>query len=100
MHQFLQSKLPQLTQICQKHRVSKLYAFGSILTDRFNDESDIDLIAEIDEPDPLVNGELRWSLYDELYELFQRKVDMISEKNLKNPFFIQELNKTKLLIYG
>ena len=29
--------------LCEKHKVHSLYVFGSVLTDRFNDDSDIDL---------------------------------------------------------
>ncbi len=100
MHSYLETRLPELISICRKHKVSKLYAFGSVVNGNFTDQSDVDLIAEIDEPDPLQKGELWWSLYETLRQLLHREVDIISEKNLKNPYFIAELNETKQLIYG
>ena len=38
----------QIADLCRKYNVRKLFAFGSVLTDQFNDESDIDLIADFD----------------------------------------------------
>jgi hypothetical protein len=32
--------------------------------------------------------------------LFSRPVDLVTEKSLSNPFFIESLNQTKTLIYG
>ena len=37
-----------IKKLCVSHKVKRLYAFGSVLTDRFNSESDIDLIVDFD----------------------------------------------------
>jgi uncharacterized protein len=50
--------------------------------------------------DPLERGELWWNLHDSLRESVHREIDLVSEKSLKNPYFIQEVNKTKIIIYG
>jgi len=49
MNQFLIPYVPKLIEVCKAHKMSKLYAFGSVVTDRFNDQSDVDLIVEIDQ---------------------------------------------------
>lgn len=33
-----------ISKLCERHKVKSLYAFGSVLTEKFNNESDIDLI--------------------------------------------------------
>jgi predicted nucleotidyltransferase len=48
----------------------------------------------------LEQGELWWNLHDTLRELFNRDVDLVTERSLKNPFFIQEIEETKRLVYG
>jgi predicted nucleotidyltransferase len=35
-----------IRQLCETHNVKSLYAFGSVLTDRFNPESDINLLVD------------------------------------------------------
>ena len=55
--QIIQSRSHEFLSICQSHRVKTLYAFGSAITDRFHADSDIDLLIEMDEEDPLERGE-------------------------------------------
>jgi len=99
MQPVLLNNLGQLEQICRKHRVKRLYAFGSVCTDKFNDESDIDLIVAFEYRffDGYVDNFL--SLEEELSILFNRSVDIVAEETLQNPYFINVVNKTKTPIY-
>ena len=101
MNPFLKRYIPELIEICKAHKVSKLYAFGSVVTqDKFTDESDVDLAIEIDQTlEPLQQGEMWWQLFDKLPQLFNRKVDIVNTQNLRNKYFIQNLNRTKVTIY-
>lgn len=101
VHPFLAEKLPEITKMFKEHHVKSAYAFGSVVTDKFNEKSDVDFIINIEESlKPEERGEMMWNLWDKLEELFKRKVDMVSDKSLRNRYFIQELNKTKQLLYG
>ena len=56
-------KLNGFNALWQLHKVKYLYAFGSSVTDRFDyDKSDIDLLVEIDDADPVERGEKLISL--------------------------------------
>ena len=103
IHPFVADKLTGLQDIFLKHKVKKAYLFGSVVTDRFNDESDVDFLidsmTEEDEPDAAVRGEVLWDLYFALEDLFKRKVDMVTRDSLTNKYFIEELNRTSVLIY-
>jgi len=84
----------------QSHKIKNAYVFGSALGDEFNKNNDIDLLINFEENiEPLERGDLWWSLYENLQDLFHRKIDLITEASLKNKYFIQELNNTKKLIY-
>jgi predicted nucleotidyltransferase len=86
--------------LCQKHQVKYLYAFGSSVTDRFDPEkSDIDLLVEIDDNNPLERGEKLISLWDLLENFFHRKVDLLTESSVKNPYLRKSIDSTKVLIY-
>ena len=75
--------------------------FGSIITHRFNQESDIDILIELDENlPPLELGENYWNLNEELTQLLKRKIDLIIKRSLKNKYFMDEINKSNILIYG
>ena len=101
LHPLVQDKLPEVINLLRKHRISKAFVFGSAVTPRFDAKSDIDLLINFaDGIDPLEAGEHWWGLHDELRELFSREIDLVTERSLKNPYFIDELNNTKVLIYG
>lgn len=96
----IQQNSNEFSRLCQTHSVKVLYAFGSSVTDRFNEQtSDIDLLVEIDEPDPIERGEKLMSLWDKLEEFFGRKVDLLTESSLKNPVLRKNIERTKVLLY-
>ena len=43
----------QLAAFCRKHHLTKLALFGSVLTDRFGPDSDVDVLVEFD-PDHIL----------------------------------------------
>lgn len=101
IHQFLQEKLPEIKNILHKHHVTSAYAFGSVCTNDFNENSDVDLLITIDETiEPLERGELWWELYYSLKKYLNREVDLVNQTSLSNPYFIKELNQTRQHIYG
>lgn len=87
--------------LCRKHKVRKLYAFGSILTPRFNEESDVDILVDFNsEIDHNNYADNYFDFYHALKSLFGRDVDLVDESSVKNPYFKDELEETKYLIYG
>lgn len=93
-------KIPNLIKICKEHKVTKLYIFGSSLTENFNNQSDIDLLVEFDNTLlPEQRGELYWQLDEVLPILFSRKVDILTIGSLKNKYLIDNINKTKVTLY-
>lgn len=93
--------MEKLIALCQKYKVKSMYVFGSILTKNFNDESDVDLSVDmLPDPNPLVAGSNFLNLYLDLQDLFARKIDLVDEASIRNPYFRKELNDTKQLIYG
>lgn len=100
MH-LIEKNIKTLHALCKKYKVKNLYVFGSILTPRFNDESDVDLSVNFyPEEDPLISGENFINFYLDLQDLFGRNVDLVDESIIRNPYFKEELNETKKLIYG
>ena len=101
LHPSVQALLPQITLLLQKHKIKNAWIFGSALTSNFKQESDVDFIVNLqDGLDPITAGEHLWDLEYELKKLLNRKVDLLTERSLRNPYFISEVNTTKLAIYG
>jgi len=96
----LLQKMPELILFLEKYPIERLYAFGSVCTQKFDEQSDIDLIISLfEELDPLDYGDIYWELNEKLPIILGRKVDLLTEKMLKNSYFIKVVNQTKTLIY-
>jgi predicted nucleotidyltransferase len=86
-------------EMCKKHQVKELYIFGSAVSGNFTDESDLDILVEINETDHLTRGELLLSLWDALEQYSNRKVDLLTHNSLRNPYLKESINNTKRLLY-
>jgi len=101
MNSFILNKINQLRDICEKHHVSKLYLFGSALSKEFNATSDLDFAVLFQEKlSPLEHGDAFLGLMDDLQKLYNRKIDLISYRVIKNRVFKEELDKTKQVVYA
>jgi hypothetical protein len=93
-------KQKDFTILCKNHNVKYLYAFGSSVSERFDvNKSDIDLLVEIDSEDPIDRGEKLLSLWDLFEVFFMRKVDLLTDSSIRNPFLRKSIDSTKVLIY-
>jgi predicted nucleotidyltransferase len=98
---FLSEHLNLVQNLMRKHRIKKGYLFGSFAKGNLKIHSDLDVLVEVDETiDPVELGEHLWNLQIEMEALVGRKVDLLTTRSLRNPFFIQEINETRQLIYG
>lgn len=96
----IEQNIDTIKLLCGKYKVAKLFAFGSVLTNKFNNDSDIDLV--VDFKDVALNEyadnyfDLKFSLQDALH----RKIDLLEEKAIRNPFLKKSIDSSKQLIYG
>ncbi|MDE5786153.1 MAG: nucleotidyltransferase domain-containing protein [Duncaniella sp.] len=98
----IELNLQKIFDLCRKHRVRTLSVFGSILTEKFNSDSDVDMLVDFDPVDHETFDYVDnyFGLRDALEVLFSRKVDLVEEKGLRNRYLIANINRTKRLIYG
>lgn len=98
--QYIGANRPQFEIYCSQNHVAKIYGFGSAATDAFDPEkSDIDLLVDIDEPDPLKRGEYLMNFWEKMETFFKRKVDLLTPSSLKNPYLIRSIEQDKVLLY-
>lgn len=100
MHSILQNKVQELITLCERYNVRRMYVFGSVCTDNFSENSDIDFLISFSEISTDEYADNYFELHYKLEEIFQRPIDLITEGSLSNPFFIKALEETKQLIYA
>ena len=96
----LESHINDIKKLCSDHKVKELYAFGSVLTNQFNSESDIDFVVDFVPMDVSIYADNYFDLKFSLQKLFNRSIDLLEEKAIKNPYFRENLNQQRQLIYG
>lgn len=96
----LEIPLIALAALCQRYSVAQLYLFGSATTTHFDPiRSDVDVLVTLLPALPLAQGEALLSLWEELENLFGRRVDLLTPDSLRNPILIAEIERTKQLLY-
>lgn len=96
----IEDRYADFVDLCRAHQVDKIYAFGSSVTNHFNPEtSDIDVVVKVDIADPAERGEALLSLWDNLELFFNRKVDLLTDESIRNPYLKSSIDRTKKLIY-
>ena len=96
----IQRNIAQIVALCEKHKVESLYVFGSVLTDRFNDDSDIDFVVVFDKAKVEDYFDNYFDFKYALEELFGRSVDLVEDQTINNIYLRQNVDASKQLIYG
>ena len=96
----LRTFTPEIIKLCKSHKVKSLYAFGSVLTDEFNSESDIDLIVDFANVKVEDYADNYFDFKFSLQDIMKRPIDLLEERALRNPYFRKEVNQKKQLVYG
>lgn len=96
----LENYISDIERLCKSHKVSYLYVFGSILTDDFSSESDIDLIVDFSDMAVEDYADNYFDFKFSLQDVLKRPIDLLEEKAIKNPYFKQSVVQKQQLIYG
>ncbi len=96
----IENNIQKIISLCRKHKVNKLFVFGSILTNRFNDESDVDLVVSFNKSEVGDYFDNYFEFKYSLEDVLGREVDLLEEQTIKNPYLKKSVDTTKALIYG
>ncbi len=96
---YLDNYRDRLPPLCEKYHVERLYAFGSVLTDRFGPDSDVDLIVKFRDWMAVSLLDDFFDFKDSLENLFSRPVDLMAEQPIRNPVLRRSIENTKQLLY-
>lgn len=92
-------RMDRLHKICERYRVERLYLFGSAANGEMRPSGNVDFLVEFREDvyDHFHNPHLKMVM--EMDDLFGMEVGLVSYKAIKNPYFREEVDETKKLIY-
>lgn len=88
-----------LIDLCKRHKVKELFVFGSALTSKFNDSSDIDFLVQFENVDLLEYADNYFDLKEKLEKLLGREIDLLENQAIRNPIFRRVLDREKRIVY-
>ena len=90
----------QIFELCEAHKVRHLYAFGSVLTSNFGEDSDVDLIVDFNDIDVKDYADNYFDFKFSLQNILNRQIDLLELQAIKNPYIKQVVDQSKELVYG
>ena len=98
----IEEKQAALEHLCEQYRVRRLELFGSALTDdRFDGaDSDMDFLVEFLPLEPGQRADNYFGLLESLQDLFQRPVDIVVTRAIRNTYFLQAVDRERELLYA
>lgn len=97
----IQENLDVIRELCARHRVRRLFLFGSAATGEFDPAtSDLDFLVVFEPDQERGWGGVYFQMKADLEAMFARPVDLVEAHVPKNPYFIESINETKQLLYA
>jgi len=96
----IDKNIGMIQTLCSRHKVSRLFVFGSILTEKYNKTSDIDFVVDFQGVDLFDYADNYFELKTSLENLLKRQIDLLEDKAIKNPYLRQSIDSSKQMIYG
>jgi hypothetical protein len=101
MNAIIESKKKELVGLCLKYRVRRLEIFGSAVSEFFDpDKSDLDFVVQFHDLAPGEYADTYFGLLEGMEKLFQRRVDLIMDTAIDNPYFREKIEKTGVLLFA
>ena len=91
-----------LVSLCKRYHVKQLDLFGSALSKkRFDvEKSDLDFLVEFLPLKPGEHADTYFGLLEELQDLFQCHIDLVMTRAIKNPYFLEAINRDRKVLYA
>jgi uncharacterized protein len=102
MLRMIEDRMVVLISLCVRYRVLRLEVFGSAARDETFDTvaSDLDFLVEFQDLAEGQHADAYFGLLEELQDLFQRPVDLVMTRAIKNPYFLQAIEGDRKVLYA
>ncbi|MBP9152607.1 MAG: nucleotidyltransferase domain-containing protein [Flavobacteriales bacterium] len=93
----IENKLNGIRKLFRKFGAERAYVFGSAAKNQMTADSDVDFLFSFPKDmDYIKYADNYFALADALEKLLGRKVDLVAEKTLHNPYLIESINESKV----
>ncbi len=100
MARVVSDKLDAIAAVARTHGDARLSLFGSGLSDDFDrQQSDLDFLVEFRTKSPSDHANSYFGLMEDLQELLGVPIDLIEPGPISNPYFREEIERTRHAVY-
>ncbi|MGB7395515.1 MAG: nucleotidyltransferase domain-containing protein [Pricia sp.] len=92
--------IKELNELCKTYHVGELYAFGSVVTNDFGKDSDIDFLVRFENIELMDYLDNYIQFKESLKSLFNKKIDLVEQQAIENPVFQKNIDRSKRKLYG
>jgi uncharacterized protein len=98
----IEDKREQIEELCRRYGVRRLDLFGSaVAAGRFRPEaSDLDFLVTFESPDANDYARRFFGFLHALEDLFERRIDLVVDSAITNPYFRESVDETRMLLYA
>ncbi len=101
MIEILEANRDAIAELCRRHGVARLDAFGSALREDFLPaESDVDLLVELEPMEAYARVDAYFGLLEDLRALLGSRIDLVMAGAVKNPYIAGDIERTKRMLYA
>ena len=101
MIELIENNKTEIINLCKKHKVDRLFLFGSAARNQMTSKSDLDLLVEFSNSIELLDyADNYFNLKFGLEGLLKIEIDLVSVKSLKNEILINQINNSKVELYA
>ena len=84
---------------CVELDVERLDVFGSVMTEDLGPDSDVDVLVRFDRRPGRLFARY-FDLKEQLERIFNRPVDVVLEDSIRNPYFREAIERSRMNVYG
>lgn len=95
----ISTRLQEFIEICRANNVRNVYGFDSSFILNNTEESTVQILVDIDEPDPIARGTSLMDIWDSFEHYFMQQVILLTESSIKNPIVRESMRETKYLLF-
>ncbi len=101
MNYAIEKNRVELAELCARYRVRRLEVFGSASGPGFDSErSDLDFLVDFLPLEPGCHADAYFGLLEELQMLFGRRVELVMERAIRNPYFLEGIANSRETLYA
>jgi predicted nucleotidyltransferase len=101
MHPLIEARRTEIQGLCRRLGIRRLDIFGSATSEAFDlDSSDVDVLVEFDDRAEFDYYSTYFALKEGLERLLGRAVDVVSVTSIRNPYFHDQVMRTRQPLYA